>query len=380
MNWLNRITDWLETRAVNPSYSGWLLLCLSIFLFVAATNTMAGWLYVMSGVMMALLLVAAILSYRNLQSLQVRRSSIDPVTVGEPLELSLLLLNASPAPKGLLQINDRLPPDLGALLPQTLETVPAAGRQTLAYQCPTVQRGIYRWDRVEVRTAAPLGLFWCRRSWQERVNAVVYPKILPLKRCPIIDEMGKDRSLQVLDNRRSQNSSEGMTRSLRPYRWGDPMRMIHWSTSARHGELRVREMEIMTSGREVVICLDSAATWDRALFEQAVSAATALYFYALKQQLNVSFWTANTGKLRGAKQVLQVLAGVMPGEAMPIEQPPKEPLVWLTQNLNTLETLPHGSRWLLWQPNPVVLNFAGSSKGLSINVEQPLEQQLQKAF
>jgi uncharacterized protein (DUF58 family) len=379
MNWLNRTTEWLETRWVNPSYSGWLLSCLAIFLFVAATNTMAGWLYVMSGVMLSLLLVAAILSYRNLKSLQVRRSSIEPITVGEPIEISLSLMNASPEPKGLLQIYDRLPPELGSQLPQTIETVPAQGRHTLTYSIPTTRRGIYRWQNVEVRTAAPFGLFWRRRSWPERISAIVYPQILPLKRCPILDEMGRDRSLQVLDNRRSQASNEGMTRSLRPYRWGDPMRMIHWSTSARHGELRVREMERMTSGREVVICLDSSAIWEREAFEAAVTTATSLYFYAVKQQLNVCLWTAHTGKLRGAQQVLQTLAGVMPGQATPIEQPPQEPLIWLTQNLNSLNDLPNGSRWLLWQDNPVVLNLSLNLKGMVINAtEQPLEHQLQK--
>ncbi len=97
MTWHARITTWLETRWVNPAYSGWLLLCLAIFLFIAATNTLAGWLYVMSGAMFALLLVAAVLSYQNLQSLQVQRLPTDPVTVGEPIRIALTLTNLTKA-------------------------------------------------------------------------------------------------------------------------------------------------------------------------------------------------------------------------------------------------------------------------------------------
>jgi uncharacterized protein (DUF58 family) len=375
MNWLQRITDWLETRWLNPAYSGWLLGSLALFLFIAATNTLSGWLYVISGLIFALLTVAAILSHRNLQSLQVRRSTIPPVTAGDPIAISITLINQSSGPKSLLQIWDILPPGLGEAAAQTIEHIPAQSRQTHTYQHPTTTRGIYRWQNISIRSAAPLGLFWRRRRWQERVSATVYPPIVPLQRAPIIDEMGQDFSLQVLDNRRARTSTEGMTRSLRPYRWGDPMRMIHWSTSARHGELRVREMETMTSGRSIVICLDSASTWDRDSFEQAVSAATALYFYAVKQQLNVSFWTAHTGKLRGAEQVLQVLAGVMPGEA--INHPPlTEPVIWLTQSLSHLESLPAASRWLLWQTHSVVLNGSGRTKGQIVDVTRPIGPQL----
>ncbi|MDH3754464.1 MAG: DUF58 domain-containing protein, partial [Acidimicrobiia bacterium] len=45
------------------------------------------------------------------------------------------------------------------------------------------------------------------------------------------------------------------TRSLRPYRPGDPRRMVHWAATARHGELLVRELEGTTS-REVRIGLE----------------------------------------------------------------------------------------------------------------------------
>jgi uncharacterized protein (DUF58 family) len=379
MNWRTRITTWLETRWVNPSYSGWLLTSLAIFLFIAATNTLAGWLYVMSGGMLALLLVAAVLSYQNLRSLQVRRLPIEPVTVGESLQIGLALMNSTGTPKGLMQVVDQVPPGLGQVQPQTIEQVPARGREVAHYDYPTQRRGVYRWQNLVVRSAAPLGLFWRRQVWPARTTAIVYPPILPIARCPLIDDVGQQRSLQVLDNRRAQASSAGgVTRSLRPYRWGDPMRMIHWSTSARHGELRVRELEMMSSGREVLIAIDSAMPWDAELFEEAVTAATSLYFYAVKQQLNISLWTAGTGKLRGAKQVLRVMAGVMPSEAPKTDGMPQEPLIWLTQNINSLDNLPVGSRWLLWSPtDDVVMNVPPAARGQVMRRDRGLGEQLQ---
>jgi hypothetical protein len=41
-----------------------------------------------------------------------------------------------------------------------------------------------------------------------------------------------------------KNATEGITRALRPYRWGDPIRLVHWRTSARFGDLRIRELEV----------------------------------------------------------------------------------------------------------------------------------------
>jgi uncharacterized protein (DUF58 family) len=184
-----------------------------------------------------------------------------------------------------------------------------------------------------------------------------------------------------LDNRRAQASHEGVTRSLRPYRWGDPMRMIHWSTSARHGDLRVRELEMTSSGRELMIALDSATPWDAELFEQAVTAATSLYFYAVKQQLNISLWTAGTGKLRGAKQVLRVMAGVMAGEAPKAEGLPTGPVVWLTPNISSLAGLPAGSRWLLWsRTDDVVWNVPPLTRGMVMEDDRSLGEQLQKGL
>jgi uncharacterized protein (DUF58 family) len=378
MNWRNRITTWLETRWVNPSYSGWLLTCLALFLFMAATNTLAGWLYVMSGGMLALLLVAAVMSYRNLRSLQIRRLPIEPVTVGEPLQIGLALMNPTKMPKGLMQVVDQIPPRLGVVQCQTVELVPAQGREVMQYDYPTQQRGVYRWQNLAVRSAAPLGLFWRRQVWPARTTAIVYPPILPISRCPLIDDVGQQRSLQVLDNRRAQAGNEGITRSLRPYRWGDPMRMIHWSTSARQGELRVRELEMMSSGREVMIAIDSGMPWDAELFEQAVTAATSLYFYAVKQQLNISLWTAGTGKLRGVKQVLRVMAGVMPGEAPKTDGMPQEPLIWLTPNVHSLAQLPVGSRWLLWpMTDAVVLDGSAIGRGKVMDRDRDLGAQLQ---
>jgi uncharacterized protein (DUF58 family) len=354
-----RIANWLESRWVTPAYSGWLLSGLSVFFFVAATNTMAGWLYALSGIGLALLAIAAILPERNLHRLVIQRSPIYPVSVGDQLTVEVLLQNPTSQPKTLLQVQDMLPYVLGKPATLALETIPAQASYSWVYFQPAQRRGIYHWSTVQLRTAAPLGLFWCRRNRDVRARATIYPAVLPLSHCPLVDEMGSDPSPQYSSDRRALAATEGITRALRPYRWGDPTRLVHWRTSARYGELRVRELEIFSGGREIIIALDSGNSWQRQpqaidseSFEQAVTAAASLYFYAVHQKLAVQLWTVGTGLVRESGVVLETLAAIQPGDCDRVQEPPSLPLIWLTQNPNSIASLPPGSRWILWAAVP----------------------------
>ena len=383
-----KILEWLETHWVTPAYSGGLLGGLSIFFFVAATNTLSGWLYVMSGVGLALLAIAAILPERTLRQVSVHRAPIHPVSAGDQLTVELIVENQSSRSKMLLQVEDLLPAALGKPVIHSIEEIAPNRAHHWIYAQSVEKRGIYRWQTVHLRTAAPLGLFWCRRPRTAKAIAIVYPTVLPLTHCPLIDEMGRDQSLLLNSDRRAQTATEGLTRSLRPYRWGDPIRMVHWRTSARYGELRVRELETFTGGQELVICLDSEFDWlpsdsISSNFEQAVIAAASLYFYAGRQNLQVQLWTAGTGLIQGNQAVLETLAETRSGESIQASSLPTSPFLWLTQNPDSLGTLPSGSRWILWQAI-ATLNPATSQNltlqrnpGILIKPDQALQMQLQ---
>jgi uncharacterized protein (DUF58 family) len=379
MKLIDRLNDWLETHWVTPAYAGCLLGGVAICFFGAATNTMSGWLYVMSGLIFGLLVLAAVLPARSLKLLQVRRHPIEPITVGDELAIELEIENPSSKPKNLLQAWDILPSTLGTPIKMPVEAIAPQSVHRWVYYYPTRKRGIYRWNEVQLRTATPLGLFWCRRSWDAPAKAVVYPTVLPLSRCPLVDELGREESNQFFSDRRSFADNQDLTRALRPYRVGDPTRLIHWRTSARYGELQVRELEVFTGSQDIIICLDTAATWQSDDFEQAVIAAASMYYYAKQCQLQAKLWTAKTGVLLGDRVVLEALAATNIGETTEAKTPPHHPLIWLTQNLSSLDSLPDGSRWVLWRSDSHVLIPAKRSHiGMIIDSTQPLERQLQQ--
>ncbi|MBW4560464.1 MAG: DUF58 domain-containing protein [Mojavia pulchra JT2-VF2] len=374
--------NWLQTRACAPAYSGWVLAGIAICFFGAAINTMAGWLYAISGVSFALLGVAAVLPPRSLSGLVVKRRPIEPVTAGDELTVELEIYNQTQRTVSLLQVEDILPFILGKPVTKAIETISPQENYRWVYYHPTQRRGVYRWHTVELVSGAPLGLFWCRRQRHCPATAIVYPTVLPLARCPLVDEMGqKDSTRSDPRARPLQTATTGLVRSLRPYRLGDPIRLIHWRTSARYGELRVRELEIVTGGQEIIIALDSAANWEEENFEQAVIAAASLYFYAQRQQMQVQLWTALTGLVKGDRVVQEALAATTAQEDASTPIPEGYPLIWLTQNALSLSSLALGSRWVLWHSSPseqMVVNQDYS--GIILQSEQELQPQLQKSL
>jgi uncharacterized protein (DUF58 family) len=376
-----RLATWLETHWVMPAFAGGLLLVLALFFLAAASNTMVGWLYVISGVSLSLCAIAAWLPWRSLKHLQVRRLPVDPVAAGENLTVSLDVVNTGNSAQTLLLVRDMLPQVLGKSMATVVEWIPSQGSYRWHYSYPTHRRGVYRWSEVQLKTATPLGLFWCCRSRSAKAVAVVYPTVLPLQRCPLLDELGtEDRPQRNQEERRSySHTSMGTTRTLRPYRWGDPIRLVHWRSSARYGELRVRELETFTSGQDTLVCLDTNSDrWQGEDFEQAVIAAASLYFYARHHQMGIGLWTASTGIVRGDRAVLETLAATNFGEPKSDGVFPSMPVVWLSANPQSLANLPTGSRWLLWpsasiSDSPVRLELPGKQ----ITPTTSLEKQLQ---
>jgi uncharacterized protein (DUF58 family) len=372
----NRLMTWLENRWLSPSYGGMVLGGIAVCFFGAATNTMAGWLYVLSGTIFALLIIGGVLPLRSLKNLRITRLPIAPVSVGDQLVLGLQVENLSSKPQTLLQVRDFLPHFVTGTGETAIEYIAPRKTYQWVYYPTTTRRGIYQWYEVELRTGSPLGLFWCSRNRQVPAKAIVYPTVLPLTHCPLMDSFGQDESTRFQSDRLYQNATEGITRNLRAYRHGDPTRLIHWRTSARFGDFKVRELEVITGGQDVIIALDTISSWNDHDFEQAVIAAASLYFYGNRCQLNVRLWTASTGILKGNRVVLEALAATQPEERDFMEDIPNLPLVWLTQNPQTLTEIHPKSRLLFFgDQNPALRdNFVS----LLVTSQESLQIQLQR--
>jgi len=348
---INSWLTWLETHWVAPAYSGGVLLGLTIAFFGAGVNTLSGWLYAISGGLLAIAIVSIWSAPRSLQGIRAYRAPIRPINAGEQLTVEITLENTTAQSKVLMQVRDGVPATFEPLPETAIATLAARKSHRWVYTCHPPRRGIYHWQHIALRTAAPLGLFWCQRPLTVPAQATVYPKVFPLTRCPLIDHLGLATGLRWQRTQQAHAASEGLTRALRPYRWGDPTRLIHWRTSARYGELRVREQEDLTADNQVLIGLDTRDRWSEAAFESAVVAAATLYIYSLRQQLTVALWLPDAGILRTKHTVLSALAEVMPRQSAARDRVPNLPLLWLSTSPPE-RLLPPDSQWLQWHDTP----------------------------
>ncbi|WP_330202387.1 DUF58 domain-containing protein [Cyanobacterium sp. Dongsha4] len=367
------LIQWLEYHWATPAYGGWVLIGIALSFFGAATNTMAGWLYVLSGMLLSLLGLNFVVAINTLKKLQIKRLAIASVHAGDELTLSLKINNPTQKNKTLITILEHIPPSLGKEIKHNIETLPSGQEILLTAYLQTNNRGIYHWDYLSLRTAAPFGLFYCSRYSQVKTSAIVYPHILTLQNCPLIDNLGQEEARKRESNQIYNNATEGVTKALRQYRYGDPIRLIHWRTSARLGELQVRELETITGGEEITICLDNSGEWDKQDFENAVIAVASMYCYASRQQLEVKVWIGDMGLIHGRKVTLETLAGVNYGGTMK-DNIPQLPLIWISHNSNYLNSLPLGSRYFLFNKDIV----SSSLKGIIYDSETSLISQLQK--
>jgi uncharacterized protein (DUF58 family) len=387
-----KMLAWLETHGAVPAYGGWVLLGLTLCFWLAAANTMAGWLYVLSGLGAALLLLSALLPMQLLRGVEITRSPLYPIHAGESLTIALHLWNRTAQSKGLLVVQDQIPTALGEMTQTAVEAIAPQSSYIWHYCLKPQHRGLYLWQTVVLRTGAPLGLFWSRRLHSVPTKVLVYPRVLPLLRCPLLDEVGPSaRQIQLQQVPVSQQGQEGSTRSLRPYRTGDPMRLVHWRSSARYSELRIRELERFNGGQTFVIALDLMQTWHPDHFEQAVMAAASLYLYALQHHGAALFWTASTGTLQSKPLILETLAQVQP---QAVSDLPQQPIIWLTANPGSISQLPLGSRYVLWPSGQPSDQGVGAQEGLQtvgadrlpeslgiiVNSEHPLQVQLQSTL
>jgi uncharacterized protein (DUF58 family) len=373
-----RFFKWLESRFATPEFIGGMYAALTLFFFMAATNTLSGWLYVISGVSLALLIVGAVMPKRLLAEIVVMRSQIDPVSVGDDLWVDLTIQNIGRTEKRLLEVRDILPENLSNILQQDLviELIAPLQEYRWKYEAKTAKRGVFLFRSTEIATSSPLGLFRSRRACPAGQKAIVYPTVLPLERCPLVDQLGRDTSpRQYNDDHNYSNATEGLTKTLRPYRWGDPTRLIHWRTSAKFGELRVRELEVTIGGQEVAIALDNSIGWEPEAFEEAVVAAASLYFYAQKSKLSVRLWTNDTGIVQSDRAVLETLAAVNISDTSVdiLKDLPDVPVVWLTYSNDSIAYLPFGSRWVLWQSSGQPKISVPNQRSLGLTIEAILD-------
>jgi uncharacterized protein (DUF58 family) len=194
-------------------------------LFIVARTTGAGWDIVLLCGVIAVVLTGSLLPAFVLGRVTVAANAPADATVGRPLPIELDVRGHHVKLQVLTFDSDWVRIDAPSRGP--LVVTPS-------------RRGVLRRIRVEVVTAAPLGLArWRRRISVELPTPVdVAPRREPT-RCPI--PFGDTQNPSDLAHVATGGAE--LTRGVREYLDGDPIRSVHWPATARTGAVMVREYE-----------------------------------------------------------------------------------------------------------------------------------------
>jgi uncharacterized protein (DUF58 family) len=246
--------------------------------------------------------------------------------VGEQLRVTYTVRHTGRIPKPWLAIHN--PTNLPSGLPgRAIALGPRAERSWLV-RLPLSRRGHFRIEPLVIRTGDPFGFFEASASVGHAVTVVVYPRIerLPLWRLPAANIEGSHgmavRTLQTTP----------LATTVRPWAPGDSFNRIHWKTTARHGEIQVKEFDLEQTA-DVWIFLDlersvQAGLGEESTVEVAVRAAASIADRSILENRAVGM-TVNSHRTtilpadRGGRQhmkIMQLLAAVEADGTMPLAE------------------------------------------------------------
>ncbi len=246
--------------------------------------------------------------------------------VGDELRVTYTLRNASRLPKLWLEVHN--PSNLPGGIPGRALSVPPRAERTWRVRAPLTRRGHYRIDPLVVRTGDPFGFFEASATVGAGVTVVVYPRVeaLPGWKLPATGLEGSrsfpERTLQATP----------LATTVRPWAPGDAMNRIHWRSTARHGDIQVKEFELeQTTDVWCFLDLDrgvQVGEGDDGSVEVGVRVAASVVDRALAENRSVGL-TVNAHRVtvlpadRGPRQrskILQLLAAVEGDGELPLAE------------------------------------------------------------
>lgn len=251
---------------------GWLTGAAAVALLAAGRLFGLFELFVLGTVVAGVLAMAGAWVWATRLQLGVARRLEPPrVHAGSPARVELHVTNESSRRTPVLRLHDPVTGTRGASLLVAPVAPTAAVRA--AYLLPTDRRGVLEVGPLRVTVADPFGLAASSLTTVGRSELVVYPRVLPI--APLPAATGRDSSAAIRHPNALGRTGDDFY-ALRPYVIGDDMRRVHWPSTARHGELMIRQHELPTHERTTVLLDVRASAHSAPSFELAVSAAASV--------------------------------------------------------------------------------------------------------
>lgn len=294
---LRRVTT--QSRGLKFTREGRVFVLVTLGIGLGAVNTGNNLLYLVLGLTLSLIILSGMLSDLVLLELRATRSLPQRLYAGSPALIEITVENRKYwLPSFSVHAEDRSdenpPPPKSGRSSYFLKIGPRESL-TAAYTCKPMRRGILRFTGFRLMTRYPFGLFEKWRWLESDHEAVVYPRLIPVR----VPSVG---SLERSSDRNAIRPGAGHEfAALREHRPGDEVRAVHARRSAALGKLVIQERERERGGNLTIVLddgrpEDASEQWDSG-FEHAISRAASMIELASKNQLTIVLrtrhWTSD---------------------------------------------------------------------------------------
>jgi uncharacterized protein (DUF58 family) len=233
---------------------------LGLFLLVLAANFLISlrteigffyWFFLFLSAILILSLFWVAVEYFGVK-IRLERIVAGKVDSGDTLRVKAVLRNTGFLPVINLLLEDQLScaPEGAKQARALIEYLGPGKTINVEYSCLCPRRGKYKLGPFRMYFFDPLGLFFLKRTCRDYAEIYVYPKTFPIHKFPalakgIVPWFGIDTS------RSSGDDDEFF--GVREYRLGDPIKRIHWFSTALKNRLIVKQFQRQVFSRATIM-------------------------------------------------------------------------------------------------------------------------------
>lgn len=241
-------------RIASPLQRPLWILALAVLGIIAAQGT-GQMIFARFGYLLIVLLVGCIAwAVYAVRGIRIDRQIITPrVVVGDTIRERITITNHWPVPRSMVEVID------DSALPERMVGVVldlgARQERQRVWRSRAVIRGVYTLGPTVVVGSDPFGLFRIERRFLAQDRVVVHP----LPRQVRMSAIGRSVMTGQRTSGRRASDDAPLVVSVREYRPGDSFQRVHWRSTAKRGQLMIKE-GVNEPGVSAWVVIDANAT------------------------------------------------------------------------------------------------------------------------
>ena len=185
----------------------------------------------------------------------------------------------------------------------------AVGGDPLPYRVRYDQRGEHQLGQASVRVTDVFGLFESEQRLRGTSSVLVYPQV------HYLHAWGRESLRRLREYGRSQQREQ--FEELREYHPGDPLRDIHWKTTAKRDELVVKEFAAEAEAEAVTLAAGAGVDGADWMAEATASVALSLVDEGIPVDVTLPGGEVSVGPERGGELALLRTLAMARGGRLP---------------------------------------------------------------